>query len=89
LEHLAFGRAISDAAHSAVDDVSLVLSTLPRRYRRCTTSIVMRGVSSDYEDWVAVTVTADSRELESAAAEWIRQQVTRRGYAFLATIPRA
>lgn len=49
----------------------------------------MRGVSSDYEDWVAVTVTADSRELESAAAEWIRQQVTRRGYAFLATIPRA
>jgi len=49
----------------------------------------MRGVSSDYEDWVAVTVTADTRDLERSAAEWIKQQVTRRGYAFLTTVPRA
>jgi adenosyl cobinamide kinase/adenosyl cobinamide phosphate guanylyltransferase len=85
LQYLAFGRAISDIGHSALDDVALVLSGLPRRYKRCTAVIVMRGVSSDYEDWVAVTVTAASLDAEMACAEWIRQHVTRRGYALLST----
>jgi hypothetical protein len=76
---VAFGRTIFDPERSAYLDVMLVLRDLPRRFRGCAAEIAMRGSSSDYEDWVAVKVAGDRDDLESACAEWIVKQATRRG----------
>ena len=83
MELIAVGLITSNPARSTWDGVAVVLAALPRRYKQCEVQIVMRGASSDYEDWVAVEVTSADRELELACADWITKQVTRRGYALV------
>lgn len=87
MEIIAFGRTVSKQDHSALDEVALTLSSLPRRFKRCEVEIVMHGASSDYEAWVAVRVISDSGELEAACVEWITKQVTRQGYAIVLKAP--
>jgi hypothetical protein len=84
LEIIAFGRQVANPRRSVFDDVTLLLASLPRRYKHCDVAIAMRGASADYEDWIVLRVIGASREHEAACAEWITKQVTRQGYAIVA-----
>jgi hypothetical protein len=80
---LAFGRKILDPQHSTYGEAVLVLREMPRRFKRCRVDIVMRGASADYEDWIAILVSAEDVILEGACVDWLTKQVTRRGFALV------
>jgi hypothetical protein len=86
MEVIAFGRRVVDLAHQTYDELSHLLSALPRRFKPCEIEIVMRGSSADFDDWVALRVSTNMPDVERACVEWNSQQMTRRGFALL---PRA
>jgi hypothetical protein len=77
---LAFGRKIYDAQHTTYSAVMDVLRELPRRYDGCTAVVVMRGASSDYEDWVVVRLNSARDDVSASCAHWLAKQLTRRGH---------
>lgn len=83
MARIAFGRQQYDAKHSVFDAVAQALLELPGRHRACFAEIVMRGSSSEYEEWIVLEVSRTPDTGVQACIDWVAQQVTRKGFVIV------
>lgn len=80
-----FGARHADPKHPILETVELALEPFSKNFRECTAEIVMRGSCSQYDEWIAVEISASSESNATACVEWLTKQVTRHGFALIAS----